>query len=142
MWKKEIDVDIKANSSNVVYNTGVKKLLKGLKADKVVMDVQLSDNNGLIYETTKYFKRVKDLDLPLPALKIETVKTFDGYQVTVSTDVLAKNVYLSFEDYDGWFTDNFFDLLPGESRTVEFVTKERIEKPAEKIKVRSIRDTY
>ncbi|NPA35877.1 MAG: glycoside hydrolase family 2 protein [Chlorobi bacterium] len=138
----EVNITVEANSSNVVVKNNLKHLLKDIEPQRVVLDVALLQDGKEIYRTTKYFKRTKDLELPMPELKIETVKTFDGYQVTVSTDVLAKNVYLSFDDYNGWFTDNFFDLLPGESKTVEFVTKERIEKPADKLKVRSIRDTY
>jgi beta-mannosidase len=142
LWSGTENVTVKANSSNIVYRKDLKKLLKGIDPENAVLDVTLANGDKEIYRTTKYFKRTKDLNLPEPNLKIETVKTINGYRVTVSTDVLAKNVYLSFEDYDGWFTDNFFDLLPGESRSVEFQTKERIEKPADKIKVRSIRDTY
>ena len=36
-----------------------------------------------------------------------------GFAVTVSTDTLARAVRLSFEADDGFFTDNYFDLVPG-----------------------------
>ncbi len=142
LWSKSMEVDIRANSSNVVYTAKVKNMLDGMKSKNVVLDVKLTNGDGLIYETTRYFERVKDLNLPLPHMTAKTEKVDGGYKVTVSTDVLAKNVYLSFENFNGWFTDNFFDLLPGETRSVVFETKENIKDPALELKVRSIRDTY
>ncbi|MNW68754.1 hypothetical protein D3C74_476020 [compost metagenome] len=42
-----------------------------------------------------------------------------GLSFTVSSDVLARGVYLTAEE-EGIFSDNFFDLLPGEPKTVQF----------------------
>lgn len=41
---------------------------------------------------------------------------------TVSSDVLARGVYLTAEE-EGIFSDNFFDLLPGEPKTVQFMLR-------------------
>ena len=39
--------------------------------------------------------------------------------LALKTDALAKNLYLRFDDADAVFSDNYFDLLPGETRIVE-----------------------
>ena len=39
--------------------------------------------------------------------------------VTVSSDVYHHRVELSLPGADAWWSDNFFDLLPGQTRTVE-----------------------
>ncbi len=142
LWKHSADVKVKANSSNIVYKKTLKELLKGIDKKRSVLVVSLTQGGNELYRTTKYFKRVKDIDLPLPQMTARTEKVSNGCKVTVSTNVLAKNVYLSFEDHNGWFTDNFFDLLPGETRTVVFETKEGIREPGKELQVRSIRDTY
>jgi len=66
-----------------------------------------------------YFKDIKDLQLPKPTITNTVTQTKTGYVVTVTSDKLAKNIYLQTEK-NGYFTDNYFDLLPGESKTVEF----------------------
>ncbi|MNY52537.1 hypothetical protein D3C86_1882210 [compost metagenome] len=38
---------------------------------------------------------------------------------TLETDTLARQVWLSTPE-EGIFSDNFFDLIPGQPRTVEF----------------------
>jgi beta-mannosidase len=58
------------------------------------------------------------------------------------TDVLAKNVYLSVPGYEGHFTDNYFDMLPGSTVVVRFITNENVGDISEKIRVTSLTDTY
>jgi beta-mannosidase len=142
LWKHSEGITVKANASEIVYKKALNELLKGIDKKRSVLVVSLTQGDKEIYRTTKYFNRVKDLDLPMPRITAKTEKTADGVKVTVTTNVLAKNVYVSFEDHEGWFTDNFFDMLPGETRTVVFETKEDIADPAKELKVRSIRDTY
>jgi beta-mannosidase len=142
LWNHSERIKVKGNASEIVYKKALKELLKGIDKKRSVLVVSLTQGDKELYRTTKYFKKIKDLDLPLPHIVAKTEKTDKGVKVTVSTNVLAKNVYLSFEDYDGWFTDNFFDMLPGETRTVVFETKENITDPGGEFRVRSIRDTY
>jgi beta-mannosidase len=42
--------------------------------------------------------------------------------VTVSSKNLAKNVFLDTPDGSGHFSDNYFDILPGESVVVDLET--------------------
>jgi len=142
LWDHSSSVKVKANASEIVYKRSLKELLNGMDTKKVVLIVILKSGEHDIYKTTKYFERVKTLDLPAPQMIAKTEKIDKGYRVTVSTNVLAKNVYLSFEDHNGWFTDNFFDLLPGETKSVVFETTEDIKEPGKELMVRSIRDTY
>jgi beta-mannosidase len=41
-----------------------------------------------------------------------------GYSVTLRSPTLARSVFLSFGDLDVQPFDNYFDLLPGEPRTI------------------------
>lgn len=54
-------------------------------------------------------------------------------EVTVETDVLAKNLTLYYDGVAGIFSDNYFDLLPGESRTVTVPSDETPEQVASKL---------
>nr|GFC66902.1 beta-mannosidase [Tanacetum cinerariifolium] len=42
------------------------------------------------------------------------------YQVTLKSKTLAREVNLSLAQGDGFFGDNYFDLLPGETKTLTF----------------------
>ena len=80
--------------------------------------------------------RVSECAFPTPTLRVQDVKTGAECEVTfnVSTDVFAHGVYFNFGD-DARVSDQFFDLIPGESRTVR-VSGARV--PSEGIVGRSV----
>ena len=78
-------------------------------------------------KTTKslfYFVKPKDLNLSKPNIKIKVV---DSNTIEISTDVLAKNVFLT--QGNAFFSDNYFDLLPNEKRNISITgqTKSKID---------------
>ncbi len=142
LWNSSEKITVKANSSNIVYRKKLKELLKGMNSKEVVFDVRLHNGDEQIYHTTKYFEKIKDLHLPKTLIKTTIEKSDKGYKITITAKGLAKSVYLRFDDADGWFTDNYFDLLDGEKRVVYFETDEVIKNPSDNLKIRSIADTY
>ncbi|WP_294251551.1 glycoside hydrolase family 2 protein [uncultured Chryseobacterium sp.] len=83
----------------------------------------------VVAESSHFFAKPKDLKLLKPDLKI---KKISSTEIEISTNVLAKNVYLIGDTH---FSDNFFDLLPETSRRIT------LSKPLEKIEVMSLWDT-
>ena len=69
---------------------------------------------------------MKDLLLPKPKIKFSIKETENDFIVMLTTDKLAKNLYLRLDDIDGRFSDNYFDLLPGKSTEIEFVCQKKI----------------
>lgn len=62
--------------------------------------------------------------------------------ITVKSDVLMKDVFLSFEGESVNFSDNFFDLLPNETKTIFLPANTVIKNLDKKIKIKSLVDTY
>ncbi len=83
----------------------------------------------VIAENNYFFAKPKDLKLTKPNLQI---KKISATEIEISTDVLAKDVYLMGDTH---FSDNFFDLLPKTSRRIT------LSKPLEKIEAISLWDT-
>jgi beta-mannosidase len=54
---------------------------------------------------------------------------------------LAKNVYLSTEAA-GTLSDNYFDLLPGERKTVLFKTGSILDSPKTAFRIKHLQQTY
>lgn len=89
----------------------------------------ISDDNH--WESNFFFEKPKDLKLSKPNIQI---KIIDEVTIEISSDVLAKDVFLSSEN-DTFFEDNYFDLLPNEKRII------KLSKPVQNIKVKSLFDT-
>ena len=60
-----------------------------------------------------YFVSPKQLNLPKPKMQI---KQLNGNQLEISTDILAKNIYL--ENKFGNLPENYFDLEAGEKKII------------------------
>lgn len=64
--------------------------------------------------------------------------------ISLRSDKLAKHVFLSSDEHEGFFTENYFHLLPGQTVEIEFQSEERIELEEFKqnLAVRSLVDAF
>ncbi len=135
-WSEKQVVDIAANSSSIHFV----KEVTGFSNSDHLFSVRLISNEKVLASNIYYFLPVKDLQLPEPNIQKEIVKTEKGYRIILKTDKLAKNVFLSI-DGDGFFSDNYFDLLPGEEKRITYIP-ERVDVSFEReLKVISVFDT-
>lgn len=116
-------------------------MLKGKKPEQCVVEIELTDTSGTQVLSRRLFYAVppKKMKLPKPGLRItEVEKSADGYLISLKTDGnLAKNVYIQTEE-EGFFEDNYFDLLPDERRTILFKTTQVIADPKKAFRLKSL----
>jgi beta-mannosidase len=60
----------------------------------------------------------------------------------VSSPVLARSVYVSFGDIDADVSDNYFDLLPGQSASITIKTQANEDTLRRELKVISLVDAF
>lgn len=115
-------VQLAADSAAVVFTVPAAELLEGSDPKQVVLVASLLKDGSLLERKEHYFAPAKEITLSRPVLTIAEVPGSGGVSFTVSSDVLARGVYLTAEQ-EGIFSDNFFDLLPGEPKTVQFLLR-------------------
>ena len=142
LWSKTQQAEIDSNSSRSFFEVAVNDLLKGMDRKRVALHARLSSQDQVLSDNLLYFLPVKDLDLPAPKIKIAVTEIADGYRLKLFSDQLAKNVHLSIDELEGFFSDNYFDLLPGQSMEVKFSCDKKIAGFQEKLKIMTIRDSY
>jgi len=109
----------------------IENLIQDSNKDEVFLKLILKDRDEkTIAENNYFFLKPKDLKLSKPTIKI---KKISSTEIEISTDVLAKDVYLTGDTH---FSDNFFDLLPNTSRRIT------LSKPLEKVEALSLFDTF
>jgi len=97
---------------------------------------------GRLARSLFYFVKTKDLALPDPELSVLVTPDSAGHgmSVRVSARRLARDVYLVADpaptEREQMFSDNYFDLLPGESVNLDW------KGPPQKVIARTIRDSY
>ncbi len=108
-----------ANTSIKIFEELQETILKNANPENALLHVRFTDNNNAILsENILYFTPVKELELPKPEIKTSIEQAENGFALTVSTNVLAKNIYFTTPGMDVFFTDNYFDILPGEEKTI------------------------
>ncbi|PWD98938.1 beta-mannosidase [Marinilabilia rubra] len=137
--KHRLGAHIPANTSQIVFEKQVVKLIEGSHSNSVVVEMELKSKGDKVATNLFYFHRPKDLVLPPSKVSITAEKTEKGYGLTISADKLAKNVYLTTPDGKGFFTDNFFDVLPGKAKLILLETDEELN-PEEDIQVTILND--
>jgi beta-mannosidase len=108
----------------------IENLIGDKDKNEIFLHLILKDKtNKVIAENNYFLTKPKDLKLVKPVIKI---KKISSTEIEVSTDVLAKDVYLMGDIH---FSDNFFDLLPKTYKRI------KLSKPLEKVEVMSLWDT-
>jgi beta-mannosidase len=141
IFSKTMPVEVKPNASSVYYSASVKEILAGSDKNSSVAVARLKNGKNVLSSSIFYFVEPKDLSLGKPEIKMSISKKKDVYEIELTSDKLAKDIYLS-TDADGFFNDNYFDLLPGESKKIEFRSGEIIDNLKDTIKIMTLADSY
>ncbi|WP_433946776.1 beta-mannosidase [Paenibacillus sp. SN-8-1] len=118
--QKSHSVTLSANESAEVFQISRDELLGDHDPHGVILMAALKQGRDVIAAREHYLAPEKELKLVKPNIKVTEAQGKNGATVyTLKTDTLARQVWLSTPE-EGIFTDNFFDLIPGQPRTVEF----------------------
>ncbi|RXM53548.1 MULTISPECIES: beta-mannosidase [unclassified Chryseobacterium] len=128
LWKSNVIKNLKADVSENIFNINKTDWAK-FDLSKAVLKIS-SDSEDAKFEKLFFPARPKDLKLSKPNI---TVKKISPTEIEVSTDTLAKDIYLIG---DAHFSENFFDLLPGTSKRII------LSRSLDKVEVMSLFDTF
>lgn len=136
------DVVVHPDSSRMIWQGYLKTVLDKHKEEDAVVDIVLRNPDGqVLHQRRFYLVPPRKLTLPRTRVNIQVTQVTAGYQLTLESANLAKNVYLH-ADVPGRFSDNYFDLLPGERRTVLFKTESILDSPQEAFSAKHLQETY
>ena len=145
LFEKKNEISIEKNSSKIYYEAELEQLLSEMNKESILLQSQILDSqNMFLSENVLYFGAIKDLKLPNPKIQHTIEICEGGFILKLSTDKLAKNIYLRANETEGRFSDNYFDLLPKQKIQIEFSTKENIslETFADSLEIFSLVDSY
>ena len=110
---------IKANSSHEYEQMNIAHLLKNHNTNSVYALFTLKNEEKTLATRIFYFDYPKNLHLPTAHIEHRVEVTSEGYRVILKSLKLAKNVFIQ-TDAKGKWSDNYFDLLPNETKIIDF----------------------
>ena len=156
LLKDDRVVSVEPLSSMVYLEWPLKKLADAGAADtsRVFVVAELGGADTTISSNITYLAPTKGIHLKTAVLKVEVasgsgaplllkeLKGKKAYTIRVTSPVLARDVYLSFGDLDAELSDNYFDILPGETREIAAASTASLDALKAKLKVISLADAF
>ena len=137
-------VTIDPLASKVYLEWPLKKLTDAGAADtsRVIVVADLTANGTPISRNMIYLAPVKQIRQTPATLKVDAAGEGGNYKVRISSAVLARDVYLSFGDLDVKVSDNYFDILPGETAEISVTSAASLADIKAQMKVISLTDAF
>jgi beta-mannosidase len=138
------DVEVEGLRSKIYQSLVKAELLSGQDPKKVFLQCDLLVAGKPVSSSRHFFAAAKDLALAKPDITSLIQQTQKGFLVTLTTNLFAKSVYLSLTQGDGFFSDNYFDLVPGRKVEVEFRSSQpiKLNDLRRSLKIRSLVDAF
>ena len=135
--KKEVKGEVPANAS-VVFHKEAYNVLATNPTNTLLL-MTLKDQKGkVLSEEIYYFNHPKNQELPVAKVSYK-VKQLDGKcEVTLSTKQLARDIFIEIPFQGARFSDNFFDLLPGQTKKIVICSDEIKKNEPVELKIRHL----
>ena len=137
-------VDVTPLASKVYLDWPLKKLADAGAADtsRVFVVADLTEGGAQVSRNLAYLAPVKEVHLKPAALKIETSGANGSYKLSITSPVLARSVSISAGSLDVKLSDNYFDILPGDTIQIVATTTSTLDKLKAQLKVLSLTDAF
>lgn len=140
---RELDVTVEPLKGKSYFTQPLEEFVGGVDRKNTVLIAELKIGGQVVSQNEYFFAPFKELQISNPLITTRFGEMRDHFEVTLSTDKLARSVYLSgFES--GRFSDNYFNLLPGKPVTVKFrpAKKMNLEEFRSTLRIRSLIDAF
>lgn len=121
VFTKSMNYTAKPLTSKTVFTAKVGELLEGKNRGDIIFHTTF-ETGGRTYDNVGFATKQKMMNYTAPNYNVEVAAADGGYDVTIGSDVFARGVFLSLEGIDNFFSDNYFNILPGEKRTIHVTT--------------------
>lgn len=131
LYDNTSDIEIGAVEASRIFDINCTKYAKGKQLKNSVFVARLYDGEMLISEKTALFKAEKNLKLPKEKIEYTVKKEGEFISITLKSKAYARAVMLDISGLNTPLSDNYFDLLPNEEKTVTVkttLTAEEVEK--------------
>jgi beta-mannosidase len=138
--QQQADITLRPLSSTHVGTFGDAQLLHGADPRATFAVLELLVDGRAVSRNLVFFDEPKNLALPLPGIRTQLEPAGDGYRLTLDSDKLARDVWISFGDIDADVSDNAFDILPGQQVTLTVRSKATLDALRKALRIEDVAD--
>lgn len=136
------DVLIKENTSTLVFELDLLSFTQNIDITKAVLNSKIEVNGEVLDENNLYFKLPKDLNLERNRVNYKLGSDAKGNYILLETDKLSLGTTLKLQHDEGFFDNNFFDLIPNYPQKVYYSKDINNEYLLKNLRIFSINNSY
>lgn len=122
LWNRSYNVTMPSNSAKLLTEIELQKIPALQHKTDAVLYIALVKEDKIVDTELLYLDEVKNLKLPHPNLSTYIRNKDNKYFIEIASENLCKNLMLVSEGNYYKFSDNFFDILPGETKVINVET--------------------
>lgn len=112
------EICINPVENTVVFDLSMKEIRESCNLKSTGLAVKLIENGLVVQQKVLLFDKEKNLNLPKAKLKTKIFVENNQLRLEIKTDKFARLVKAESNKSAQPFSDNFFDLLPNETKTI------------------------
>ena len=125
VFEEIVVMDINANSSTRVFSDKKDKVLNGLNAKNVMLRTSIDVDGAIVSTNDYFFEKTKLLNMDEQNFNVNVEKADVGYSIYIESKSFLNRFYALCLNDSGVFSDNYFNMLPGEKRKIQFIPSEK-----------------
>ncbi|WP_298238515.1 glycoside hydrolase family 2 protein [uncultured Algibacter sp.] len=118
-------IEIDALSCLALETISAKAFIENYDTSKMYFRFELKVDDEVVSSNRLFFEEPKRLQLENALINAEVEVASEAIFVHLSTNTLAKNVFLDFEGDNGFFEDNYFDMDGNQELTIKYIPENK-----------------
>jgi beta-mannosidase len=144
LTEKTQAIDVPALSSKVYLQLPISEFLqlKGFDPAKTFITTELAVGSKPVSSNLLFLVAQKELQLPAPKITSELSQSGNSYRLRLTSDVLARSVYVSLSNLDATYSDDYVNILPGQTVEIEVKSPGSLDQLRSSLKIVSLTDAF
>jgi beta-mannosidase len=139
---KTMALEVPPLSSKIYMDTPLTEVPAGADAATTLLATDLLVGGKTVSRNLVYLVPTRQFKLPQTGIQSDLLKVGDTHRLRLSSNMLARSVYVSFGSLDVRLSDNYIDLLPGEPVEIAVEGAAGLEELRANIRIVSLADAF
>ena len=140
LFKDSSEINVEPFSSNIYRAFDKNDFLSGIDLCATVFRAGLFVGGRVLSRAHQFFKRPKYLSIPSPEFDYKIERVLGKYIITIKSKSFLCQVHLISTKVRGVFSDNYFEMLPGEVQMIDFEPSENEELKKSELIIRTLHE--
>jgi beta-mannosidase len=123
LFQNQQTITFSFDSATTVATLDLSHMPVGIDRQKSYLEAKLVVGDTTLDQRIHFFVLPKKLKLQESAINFEIEEKANTYQIKLASPHLEKDVFISVPGVGASFSDNYFDMLPGETKVVDMKVK-------------------